>query len=134
MSRCILEFLTKIFALSAGSQSMEVPNDVEFTNVPASCSADLAIESNTNSLPKSSEIKQVHEPAEQIVAEPLEKLLENKLVKEKKLELEKKLEALRKKHAKKKSTFQTQKSNDCGEKKPKLINIKLVKRLSSKNM
>ncbi|XP_044748447.1 1-phosphatidylinositol 4,5-bisphosphate phosphodiesterase classes I and II isoform X2 [Coccinella septempunctata] len=124
------------YSIPTGSQSMEVPNDVEFTNVPASCSADLATESttNTNSLPKLSEIKPVPEPAEQIVAEPLEKLLENKLVKEKKLELEKKLDALRKKHAKKKSTFQTQKSSECGEKKPKLINMKLVKRLSSKNI
>lgn len=72
---------------------------------------------------------------EEIVAEPLEKLLENKLVKEKKMELDKKLENLRKKHEKKKITLQSQKSSGDGtEKRSKLINMKLVKRLSSKSM
>lgn len=72
---------------------------------------------------------------EEIVAEPLEKILENKLVKEKKLELDKKLENLRKKHEKKKITLQSQKSSGDGtEKRSKLINMKLVKRLSSKSM
>ncbi|XP_045479172.1 1-phosphatidylinositol 4,5-bisphosphate phosphodiesterase classes I and II isoform X2 [Harmonia axyridis] len=123
------------YSLPTGAQSMEVSNDVE-SSIPATCSGDLTTDftTNTNSLPKSTDIKPVPEPAEQIVAEPLEKLLANKLVKEKKLELEKKLDTLRKKHAKKKSTFQTQKSSECGEKRPKLINIKLVKRLSSKNI
>lgn len=74
------------------------------------------------------------EPIEEIVAEPLEKILDNKLVKEKKLELDKKLENLRKKHEKKKITLQSQKSGDYSEKRSKLINMKLVKRLSSKNM
>lgn len=37
---------------------------------------------------------------EAIIAESLEKLMENKLVKEKKAELEKKLESLKKKHEK----------------------------------
>lgn len=72
---------------------------------------------------------------EEMAAEPLEKILENKLVKEKKVELEKKLESLRKKHEKKKVTLQTQKSTgDASEKISKLINMKLVKRLSSKNI
>jgi len=53
---------------------------------------------------------------------------------EKKLELEKKLETLRKKCEKKKQTLHSQKSGDFSEKKSKLINMKLVKRLSSKNM
>lgn len=38
--------------------------------------------------------------SEEIVAESLEKLMDNKLVKEKKMELEKKLESLRKKQEK----------------------------------
>lgn len=72
---------------------------------------------------------------EEMVAEPLEKILENKLVKEKKVELEKKLESLRKKHEKRKITLQSQKSTgETGEKISKLMNMKLVKRLSSKNM
>ncbi|KAL3266567.1 hypothetical protein HHI36_010733 [Cryptolaemus montrouzieri] len=123
-------------SIPTGSQSIEIPNDIESANVPIACSTNFVTESSTdtNSLPKPPEIKQVTEPAEHLVAEPLDKLLDNKLVKEKKLELEKKLDALRKKHAKKKSTFQNQKSGEFGEKKPKLISIKLVKRLSSKNI
>lgn len=38
--------------------------------------------------------------SDEVVAESLEKLMENKVVKEKKQEMEKKLEALRKKHEK----------------------------------
>lgn len=73
---------------------------------------------------------------EEIIAEPVEKILENKLVKEKKLELDKKLEALRKKHDKEKVRLQTQKSGEFGaEKRSKFyMSHKLVKRLSSKNM
>lgn len=70
---------------------------------------------------------------EEIVAESLEKLLEHKLVKEKKSELERKLDTLRKKHAKKRQTVQSQKSVDLPEKRTRLMNMKLVKRLSSKN-
>lgn len=70
------------------------------------------------------------EKVEEFVAEPLEKILENKLVKEKKLELDKKLESLRKKHEKKKMTLQTQKS---GENKG-FINIKFKKRFSKTNL
>ncbi|XP_065158334.1 1-phosphatidylinositol 4,5-bisphosphate phosphodiesterase classes I and II [Atheta coriaria] len=86
----------------------------------------------SNSIVKTPEIG---DKMEDIVAEPLDKLLNNKSVKEKRLELEKKLDSLRKKHEKKKLTLQSQKSSDCGgEKRSKLINIKLVKRLSSKNI
>ncbi|KAK9876650.1 hypothetical protein WA026_014026 [Henosepilachna vigintioctopunctata] len=124
-------------SLPTGSHSVETPNDVEPTTSPVACGVNIAAETTIdviNSLTRPSDVKQIPEPVEQIVAEPLDKLLENKVVKEKKLELEKKLEALRKKHAKKKSTFQSQKSGEFGEKKPKLINMKLVKRLSSKNI
>lgn len=38
--------------------------------------------------------------SDQLVAESFEKLMENKVVKEKRLELEKKLETLKKKHEK----------------------------------
>ncbi|XP_031353442.1 1-phosphatidylinositol 4,5-bisphosphate phosphodiesterase classes I and II isoform X2 [Photinus pyralis] len=101
--------------------------DVPVTNAPP-VSATLV---EQNSITKPPEILCV----EEIVAEPLDKILENKLVKEKKLELEKKLETLRKKHEKKKATLQSQKStSETGEKISKLMNIKLVKRLSSKNI
>lgn len=86
-----------------------------------------------NSFLKTAEIKE--EKPEEIVAEPLEKILENKLVKEKKMELDKKLESLRKKHEKKKITLQSQKSSDyAGEKKSKLMNMRLLRRISNTNM
>ncbi|XP_014607192.1 PREDICTED: 1-phosphatidylinositol 4,5-bisphosphate phosphodiesterase classes I and II isoform X2 [Polistes canadensis] len=74
--------------------------------------------------------------SEEIVAESLEKFMENKLVKEKKMELEKKLESLRKKHEKEKMRVQSQKSSLDGEKhKSKFcMSHKLVKRLSSRNI
>ncbi|XP_035723620.1 1-phosphatidylinositol 4,5-bisphosphate phosphodiesterase classes I and II-like isoform X2 [Vespa mandarinia] len=74
--------------------------------------------------------------SEEIVAESLDKLMENKLVKEKKSELEKKLESLRKKHEKEKIRIQSQKGSLDGEKhKSKFcMSHKLVKRLSSRNI
>lgn len=71
-----------------------------------------------------------------LTAESLEKLMENKVVKEKKLELEKKLESLRKKHDKERARIQIHKGSQDSEK-PKTkfyMSHKLVKRLSSKNM
>lgn len=71
-----------------------------------------------------------------IEAESLERILENKLVREKRLEMEKKLESLRKKHDKEKVRV-TARSGDLSEgiRKTKFyMNNKLVKRLSSKNM
>lgn len=73
----------------------------------------------------------------ELVAEPLEKILDNKMIKEKRLELEKKLESLRKKHDKEKMRVSAHKSGDLtdGIKKSKFyMNNKLVKRLSNKNM
>ncbi|XP_076174145.1 phospholipase C at 21C isoform X2 [Ptiloglossa arizonensis] len=74
--------------------------------------------------------------SDEIMAESLEKLMENKLVREKKLELEKKLESLRKKHEKEKMRVQSQKGSMDGEKhKSKFyVSHKLVKRLSSRNI
>lgn len=72
-----------------------------------------------------------------IVAETLEKILDNKLVREKRSEMEKKLEALRKKHNKEKLRVTSQRSGDLtdGIRKTKFyMNNKLVKRLSNKNM
>ncbi|KAK2580689.1 hypothetical protein KPH14_007786 [Odynerus spinipes] len=74
--------------------------------------------------------------SEEIVAESLEKLMENKLVREKKTELEKKLESLRKKHEKEKIRVQSQKGSLDGEKHKVrfCMSHKLVKRLSSRNI
>lgn len=73
--------------------------------------------------------------ADEIVAEPLEKILEHKLVKEKRDALEKKLKTLRKNHDKEKLKASLQDVGDCSGKKSKFsMGNKLVKRLSSKNM
>lgn len=72
-----------------------------------------------------------------IVAESLEKILDNKLVREKRIEMEKKLESMRKKHDKEKVRVTSQRSGDLtdGIRKSKFyMNNKLVKRLSNKNM
>ena len=73
---------------------------------------------------------------QEICAESLEKILDNKAVREKRLEMEKKLESLRKKHDKEKVKVAAQKGNSLdGTKKPKFsMTNKLVKRLSSKNL
>ncbi|XP_044779859.1 1-phosphatidylinositol 4,5-bisphosphate phosphodiesterase classes I and II isoform X2 [Drosophila simulans] len=70
-----------------------------------------------------------------VLAEPLEKILDHKSVKEKRLEMEKKLESLRKKHDKEKVKIAGQKSSPLEGKKPKFaITNKLVKRLSNKSL
>lgn len=73
---------------------------------------------------------------ESLTAEPLEKILEHKSVREKRLEMEKKLESLRKKHDKEKVKISGSKLNPMeSSKKPKFaITNKLVKRLSNKNL
>ncbi|XP_017131605.1 1-phosphatidylinositol 4,5-bisphosphate phosphodiesterase classes I and II isoform X1 [Drosophila elegans] len=70
-----------------------------------------------------------------VLAEPLDKILDHKTVKEKRLEMEKKLESLRKKHDKEKVKIAGQKSSPLEGKKPKFaITNKLVKRLSNKSL
>ncbi|KAM8718074.1 hypothetical protein ACLKA7_004734 [Drosophila subpalustris] len=71
-----------------------------------------------------------------VLAEPLEKILDHKSVREKRLEMEKKLESLRKKHDKEKLKIAGQKSSPLdGGRKPKFtITNKLVKRLSNKSL
>lgn len=75
--------------------------------------------------------------SEDLVAEPLEKFMENKAVKEKLQELDKKLETLKKKHEKEKSRVQAYgkgSSYHDNDRKKKFYGHMLVKRLSSKNM
>ncbi|XP_020291177.1 1-phosphatidylinositol 4,5-bisphosphate phosphodiesterase classes I and II isoform X2 [Pseudomyrmex gracilis] len=88
------------------------------------------IETTSTSAPKSP--VNASTTGDEIVAENLEKFMENKLVREKKMELEKKLESLRKKHEKEKIRMQ---STDGEKHKSKFyMSNKLVKRLSSKNI
>lgn len=72
--------------------------------------------------------------AEDIKAETLEKLFENKSVAEKRLEMEKKLESLRKKQDKERQ--KSLEGSGLAEKRSSkfYMSSKLVKRLSSKNM
>lgn len=117
-------------SITVGATSIEqvLENDTAF--IPLAFPS-TTLPSDTNFIPKIPEIKG---DKDELSAEPLEKILENKLVKEKKLELDKKLESLRRKHEKKKMALTPQKSGDYFEKKSKLVNMKLVKRLSSKSM
>ncbi|XP_049826197.1 1-phosphatidylinositol 4,5-bisphosphate phosphodiesterase classes I and II-like isoform X2 [Aethina tumida] len=115
----------------AGSVDIATENDLPLIT-PSTNPITIVPMPETNSVSKTVEVKE--EKLEEIVAEPLEKILDNKLIKEKKQELDKKLENLRKKHEKKKMTLQSQKSSDFPEKRSKLTNMKLIKRLSSKNI
>ncbi|XP_069691797.1 1-phosphatidylinositol 4,5-bisphosphate phosphodiesterase classes I and II isoform X2 [Periplaneta americana] len=78
--------------------------------------------------------------SEDLVAEPLEKFMENKAVKEKWQEMEKKLEALKKKHEKERNRVQAHSKGSShhhdndGKIKSKFYGHMLVKRLSSKNI
>ncbi|PNF24820.1 hypothetical protein B7P43_G15128 [Cryptotermes secundus] len=75
--------------------------------------------------------------SEDLVAEPLEKFMESKAVKEKLQELEKKLETLKKKHEKEKNRVQTHgktSSHYDNDRKKKFYGHMLVKRLSNKNI
>lgn len=71
-----------------------------------------------------------------LVAEPLEKILEHKLIREKRDSMEKKLKLLRKGHDKEKLKVLPNKTGDSeGMKKSKFyMGQKLVKRLSTKTM
>ncbi|KYB27786.1 1-phosphatidylinositol 4,5-bisphosphate phosphodiesterase classes I and II-like Protein [Tribolium castaneum] len=117
--------------IATGAASVDATSDNEGPVIATSVDTKNP-QHDSNSLPKNIEVKE--EKFEELIAEPLDKILDNKLVKEKKLELDKKLENLRKKHEKKKMTLQSQKSGDFSEKRSRLINMKLVKRLSSKNI
>ncbi|XP_062547910.1 1-phosphatidylinositol 4,5-bisphosphate phosphodiesterase classes I and II isoform X1 [Armigeres subalbatus] len=78
-----------------------------------------------------------HADVPKIVADPLEKIFEDKQVRKKRDALEKELKALKKSHDKEKIKVTTQKSGDLsdGIKKSKFgMGNKLVKRFSSKNM
>lgn len=122
---------TQRSSVTITSTSLDLPAEGDVTPQNLPCLTGVVAEQN--SCAKAVEVKE--EKVEEIVAEPLDKILENKLVKEKKLELDKKLDTLRKKHEKKKITLQTQKSGDFGgEKKSKLMNMKLLRRISNTNM
>nr|CAH7747170.1 unnamed protein product [Callosobruchus chinensis] len=121
-------------SIPTGSTSIDI-QDSELMPVVAtatvSSTTTIPLVGDVNSCNKLIEVK---EEKEELIAEPLEKILDNKLVREKRTELDKKLEALRKKHEKKKMSMTTQKSSDFSEKRSRLVNMKLVKRLSSKNL
>ncbi|XP_018349687.1 PREDICTED: 1-phosphatidylinositol 4,5-bisphosphate phosphodiesterase classes I and II isoform X4 [Trachymyrmex septentrionalis] len=95
------------------------------------CPAVQSVDTSINKSPVN-----VSNISDEIVAESLEKLMENKLVREKKMELEKKLESLRKKHEKEKMRLQSQKASIDGEKHRSkfYMSNRLVKRLSSKTI
>ncbi|XP_031622948.1 1-phosphatidylinositol 4,5-bisphosphate phosphodiesterase classes I and II [Contarinia nasturtii] len=100
-----------------------------------SCSTSKASATLTSSstIPIANELSECND----IVVESLEKIFDNKLVREKRIEMEKKLESMRKKHDKEKLRVTSQRSGDLtdGIRKSKFyMNNKLVKRLSNKNL
>ncbi|XP_017877981.1 1-phosphatidylinositol 4,5-bisphosphate phosphodiesterase classes I and II isoform X2 [Ceratina calcarata] len=115
-------------SITGGITAQDTQDNEDGTPAPP---VQQVVEASTNKSPVN-----VSGMSEEIVAESLEKLMENKLVREKKVELEKKLESLRKKHEKEKSRMQSQKGSLDGEKhKSKFyVSHKLVKRLSSRNI
>ncbi|XP_037958708.1 1-phosphatidylinositol 4,5-bisphosphate phosphodiesterase classes I and II isoform X2 [Teleopsis dalmanni] len=123
---------------AASAMSVEVQNDQDMAD---SASGVVYSIQHQHSLDQSvqTSIRQVESSqfdVEPVVAEPLEKILEHKLVREKRLEMEKKLDTLRKKHEKEKVKIAGQKLSPLeGSKKPKFaITNKLVKRLSNKSL
>lgn len=137
-----------IVAASSISMDASIGNDHEYTSsllsmqpiqhqlsLDQSCSTSKVSTTFTSStnIPIAAELSECNE----IIAESLEKILENKLVREKRIEMEKKLETMRKKHDKEKLRVISHRSGDLtdGIRKSKFyMNNKLVKRLSNKNL
>ncbi|XP_055296336.1 1-phosphatidylinositol 4,5-bisphosphate phosphodiesterase classes I and II isoform X2 [Sitodiplosis mosellana] len=139
---------TSIVATTSLSMDASIGNEIEYSSssvstqqiqhqlsLDVSCSTSKASSTftSTTTIPISSELSDCND----MVAETLEKILENKLVREKRIEMEKKLETMRKKHDKEKLRVTSQRSGDLtdGIRKSKFyMNNKLVKRLSNKNL
>lgn len=115
---------------SAGISSQPIQHQL---SLDQSCSTSKSSTALATNIPLTSDTSD----AIDIVAESLEKILDNKLVREKRLEMEKKLESMRKKHDKEKLRAISHRSGDLTEgiRKSKFyMNNKLVKRLSNKNL
>lgn len=136
-----------IAAASSISMDASIGNEHDYTTSTAStqsiqhqlsldqsCSTSKASTalSSSNNIAITPELSECND----IVAETLDKILDNKLVREKRIELEKKLETMRKKHDKEKLRVTSHRSGDLtdGIRKSKFYNNKLVKRLSNKNL
>lgn len=121
-------------------------NDVDYASgamsiqpIQHQLSLDQSCSTSKSSTALSSSIQLTNDSGDNIdiVAETLDKILDNKLVREKRLEMEKKLESMRKKHDKEKLRAISHRSGDLSEsiRKSKFyMNNKLVKRLSNKNL
>lgn len=120
--------------LSSGAMSMSQPIQHQLS-LDQSCSTSKA--STTLTAGSTPITTTEFSDSMDITAETLDKILDNKLVREKRIELEKKLETMRKKHDKEKLRATAQRSGDLtdGIRKSKFyMNNKLVKRLSNKNL
>lgn len=137
---------TSIVATSSFSVDASTGNEIEISSsgaisqqIQPQLSMDQSISTGKTSSALTASIQITTERSEcmDIVAESLEKILDNKLVREKRTEMEKKLETLRKKHDKEKLRVTSQRGGDLtdGIRKSKFyMNNKLVKRLSNKNL
>lgn len=117
---------------SGAATSQSIQHQMSLDQTCSSSKASIALASATP-ITVMTEVVEVID----IVAEPLEKILDNKLVREKRTEFERKIDSMRKKHDKEKIRMTSQRSGDLtdGIRKSKFyMNNKLVKRLSNKNM
>lgn len=135
-----------IAATSSFSVDTSFGNEIELSSSGAtsqhfqpqmSLDQSILIGKSSSALNTSIQISTERSECMDIIAESLEKILDNKLVREKRSEVEKKLETLRKKHDKEKLRVTSQRGGDLtdGIRKSKFyMNNKLVKRLSNKNL
>uniref|UniRef100_A0A182R166 1-phosphatidylinositol 4,5-bisphosphate phosphodiesterase n=1 Tax=Anopheles farauti TaxID=69004 RepID=A0A182R166_9DIPT len=137
-----LEAITKMVSLPVAQSS-----SLDHSNVPAAKQSTVAsqpvsgpIITTTTNTPSVANDAPGHPDGGKIVADPLEKIFEDKQIRKKREALEKELKALKKSHDKEKLKIHAaQKSTDLGGdapvKKSKFgMGNKLVKRFSSKNM
>lgn len=126
---------------AATSMSVEMSNEIDGSGGHDSLSNTIQSIQHQHSLDQSinTSIRQVESSqfdVDLVIAEPLDKIFDHKMVREKRLEMEKKLESLRRKHDKDKVKIAASKLGSLdGNKKPKFsMTNKLVKRLSSKSL
>lgn len=117
-------------------KNVEAENEadaVDKVNTSNNIQQQLSIDTNIPTCSKQMEISEFY--VDNLHAEPLEVILNNKAVRERQIELERKLDIIRKKHDKEKLKIMTLKSSSSQEKKKKFgLTNKLVKRLSNKTM
>lgn len=116
--------------LEGGVETIDAPAKIIAAN---NIQQQLSIDCNISTCSK--QIENSIFNTEHLQVEPLESILNNKIIHEKCLELERKLDAIRKKHDKEKVKIVSLKSSPSQGKRKKFgLTNKLVKRLSSRTL